>query len=138
MRIFTLLFLFLFLFACSSTRNGDSPQMRSLQFGSGGGVSGLVSKYRLEENGDLFKTDSMSGEEEKIEHLRKRKVKSLFKACESLAPCENGFEQPENYYYFLKMDTAGDTCGWVWGEQTESGIEDVKELYQQLIEYIQS
>jgi hypothetical protein len=136
MRIFILLLFLSFLFACSSTRNGDSPQPKSLQFGSGGGVSGLVSKYRLEEDGNLYKTDPVSGEEAKVDHLRRRKVRSLFQACESLAPCENGFDEPENYYYFLMMDTAGESCGWVWGEQTENDIEEVKDLYQQLIGYL--
>jgi len=136
MRIFTLLLLFLFLLSCSSTRNGDSPQTRSLQFGSGGGVSGMVSKYRLEENGDLFKIDPVTGEEEKIDHLRRRKVKSLFNTCVSMTPCASGFSEPENYYYFLKMNTATESCGWVWGDQTAQEIDEVQELYQQLIEYV--
>ncbi len=130
--------LLLLSFSCStSSKSNDQSAPSAIYFGSGGGVSGMVTSYRLYENGDLVRIDPVSKEAVAMKGLKKRKAGRLFDSLQELDPCEKGDSQPDNYYYFVKMEQADQVCGWTWGEQKSNALDPaVIELYKELTAWV--
>lgn len=137
MRLTVFLSLVLFLGSCSTnSKQQDEFPPPVLYFGSGGGYAGQVHSYRLTEDGELIYSDPFKKEDIELKGMRKRAARKLFKEFRALSPCDGGAEAPGNTYSFVQLEENGAQCGWTWGEPESEAKEEVKAIYQQLMDQV--
>jgi len=100
----SLLLLFLYV-ACSPTRYTkptEYPDAR-INFGNGGGFSGMVTEYVLLDNGQLLKKLNQVDSFEIIATIDKNQTRQIFDNYSFLNIGSIVYNQPENMYRFLRF-----------------------------------
>ena len=126
MKLFlsSLIFIFLNASNCSSDQH-----FKEIKFGSGGGFTGAVTEYRLKENGDIYKFDSMLGEAQLLKSITGEELNVV---REKLARINKDsiakINHPYNMYYFIQVDTLKAT----WGDPSYTPPKELEELYNYL------
>ena len=126
------------LFSCASRKaTPDTYEKRQLVFGSGGGVTGMVTTYYLLENGQLFKKGSMDSSYELVKKVPGKVRKAMFATMEQMKLSDMEINHPGNMYYFIQTNQEGGKGRVCWGEQGYKISDDVKSFYQSLTKITQ-
>jgi hypothetical protein len=131
-HILTLLILLLFIGCKSQQYTFEELPEKYIQFGSGGGVTGMVNTFTLLPNGQLFKHNSLSKEYTELPNVPKDKVKLLFKMLAELKDTNPPIEQPGNMFAFLEEMDGKSTYRTVWDTANPQVSEEIRTLYKML------
>ena len=107
MRLFLSLLLFLFLFAaCGTTRYTNPTEYPNarINFGNGGGFSGMVTEYVLLDNGQLLKKLTQADSFEIVTTIEKNQTTQLFENYKFLNIGNLQYNQPGNMYRFIRFN----------------------------------
>lgn len=129
-------FLFSFviiLSSCNSTKNLNSTSEKVIVFGNGGGFTGQVTEYVLDENGTFMKNDKLKSEVEILPSLKKSAIKKLFKELQSIQFDTINFKHPGNTYYFIRSANSATSHEVVWGEPDNLPPTEILQFYDLLI-----
>ena len=118
-----IIFLAFSLSACSVCKVARHTPIQEIQFGQGGGFSGMVSTYKLRVDGTLWNQDK------KITKLSCDSLDAIIELAEQL-PKQN-FVHPGNTYSFVRVLFPNETYyyAWSWGDLPDK---KVTELYLKL------
>jgi hypothetical protein len=105
---------------------------RQLIFGSGGGFSGQVIEYILQENGQLSRSNSLSEENKVLGTLPQKEVQRYFEQAQQLKLSALNFKHPGNMYYFIRLKEGENVQEVVWGDADHQVPTQVQDLYQTL------
>jgi hypothetical protein len=105
-------------------------ESKEIHFGHGGGFSGIVYHYVLDETGQLFKTDAFSDESTLIKKIDTQVVKELFLSIEEDRLDQFTINQPGNTYKFIEIHQNGVVNKMVWNGKSENNSLNL--LYTQL------
>ncbi len=111
---------------------------KQLIFGSGGGFTGAVTTYVLQENGEIYKflTDTTY---EAVTILPKDTTKNYFSTLDTLHLDSLDFNHPGNMYFFIeKKDGFKDeeSARVTWGDGKHNPPTGIKELHTSLTQVI--
>lgn len=122
------------LFSCCKSQQYtlDNLPENQLIFGSGGGITGAIDMYILLDNGQLFHSNSLTGENEELEKLSRKETKTCFKKLEAIQLDSIDFNHPGNRYYFLEEIKGDKKHRVTWGSNDHEVSEACQELYNQL------
>ena len=123
----TYLFVLLLFCACSkpSSRNHS---LLTIEFGEGGGFTGMVTSYELDfKLNRLSKTGS--GQWQKVE---KREVEEIAQYIVEHDIKTVNFNKPYNHYTFINVNSVEGQHNLVWGDASNSPPIEVLELYDLL------
>ncbi|HET6227372.1 MAG TPA: hypothetical protein VFF27_13895 [Bacteroidia bacterium] len=124
----SLVSILIFVFLNASNCSSDA-HFKEIKFGSGGGFTGAVTEYRLKENGDIYKFNSIDKEEQLIKSITAEELKMV---KEKLAAVDKDslskINHPYNMYYFIQIDTMKAT----WGDPGYTPPKGLEELYNYL------
>lgn len=119
----SLIFIFLNAANCSSDKS-----FKELKFGSGGGFTGVVSEYRVKENGGMFSYNSMEKEEKLIKSITSAELKTIREKIALLPADALTINRPYDMYYFIQLDT----IRTVWGDPNFKAPKELLDLYDYL------
>jgi len=112
---------------------------KQLIFGTGGGFTGAVTTYVLQENGQLFQTVSDTSYKE-VSVLSKDSTKTYFAQMDTIPISDSlEFTHPGNMYYFLekKEGYADEKSNRItWGDGKHEPPAGIKELHTSLIQIV--
>ncbi|GAB4338457.1 MAG: hypothetical protein OHK0038_17180 [Flammeovirgaceae bacterium] len=116
----------------------DYPSEKSkIIFGNGGGFTGLVNRYVLLENGQIFIENNITNESKQLKVLKKKDTKNLFKNIQALQMEKRTLNEVGNTYQFLEFSQKGKSLKYQWQNlKDKPEFEDVDKMYQQLIEKV--
>ena len=117
MRLFPSLLIFLFLFAaCSTTRYTNPTEYPNarINFGNGGGFSGMVNEYVLLDNGQLLKKLTQVDSFELVTTIEKNQTTQLFENYKFLNIGNLQYNQPGNMYRFIRFNHQGTEHQIIW------------------------
>jgi len=126
MKLFlgSLLFIFLNASNCASDQH-----FKEIRFGSGGGFTGAVIEYRLKENGDVYKFDSMEKEEQLVKSITAEELKIVREKLAHVSKdAMTNINHPYNMSYFIQLDTLKAT----WGDPSYTPPKELLDLYDYL------
>ena len=112
-----------------------SAQPEYLVFGKGGGLSGAVTQYRIQNNGKVYKgngkVDILYSEKGKIS---KSDAKKIYADLKNIP--DTSFHHPGNIYYFIQLP--GDTSDkrYTWGDPAYKVPDALGELYRSAMDKI--
>lgn len=125
MKLFLSALVFVFLNAsnCASDQN-----FKEIKFGEGGGFTGAVTEYRLKENGDIYKYNSMDKEEQLIKSITGEELKKVKEKLAKVPKEAMNINHPYNMYRFVQVDTIKAT----WGDPSYTPPAELEDLYNYL------
>lgn len=126
-----LLILIISLNACNSSKAIKETTIHQINFGSGGGITGEVVEYKLNDNGKVFNKN-----QEVINQIKKSELLEIFNEAKLLLNYK--LNSPQNMYYFIDIYGKNDTNRLVWGLESKSVNEEAKSLYNKLNNQIKS
>lgn len=126
-----LVILILVISACNTSKAVKETSINQIKFGSGGGVTGEVNGYTLNEEGKILNEN-----QSQVAKVKKAKLVELFREGKSLLSYE--LNSPQNMYYFIEIYGLNDTNRLIWGLESRSVDERVKTLYKKLNSNIKS
>lgn len=129
----------LFLISCKTYEATDLPADR-LQFGSGGGFTGMITEYALLKNGQLFTRTGRagSGEWQELDKVNRSEAKALFQTWQENELFRENIQQPGNLYYFIDMKKDSLAYRQTWGAGDYTPHEDLKSFFSQAMELVKS
>jgi hypothetical protein len=119
--------------SCNSTKNLDKASEKVILFGNGGGFTGQVIEYVLDENGTFMKNDKLKSEVTILRNLKKSEIRKIFKELEIMKFDTVNFNHPGNTYYFIKSSSSGTSHEVVWGEPNNLPPARIIQFYDLLI-----
>jgi hypothetical protein len=122
-----------FFSSCSSTKNLESGLEKAILFGNGGGFTGQVIEYVLDEHGTFMRNDKLTSEVTILTSLKKSEIKKLFKELDAMHFDTINFKHPGNTYYFIKSTNSTGTHEVVWGNPDNMPPAEVLQLYDLLL-----
>ncbi len=135
MRFFLFLALLFFLASCSTTRYtnpAEYPNAR-INFGSGGGFSGMVTEYVLLDNGQLLKKMMQADSFEMVTTVDKNQTTQLFENYKFLNIGNLQYNQPGNMYSFIHFHHENTEHKIIWpGNQYPDKDANLKIFYKNL------
>jgi hypothetical protein len=136
MRFLSILLFLLVFIACSSNRyiNPSEYPNERINFGDGGGFSGMVTEYSLLDNGQLLKKLNHADSFEMISTIDENQTTQLFNNYKFLDIGSLNHNQPGNTYCFIQYHKNLDTEHKViWdNHQTLEQNPNVKIFYKNL------
>ncbi|MBM1105597.1 hypothetical protein JQC67_05525 [Aurantibacter crassamenti] len=109
---------------------------KQLIFGSGGGMTGAVDSYWLLENGQIFHSNSLTKEVNKLESISRKEAKTYFLKLKELSFADLDFNHPGNHYYFLEEVNLDNSYKIVWGSNNHEISDEYLDFHNQLKELI--
>jgi hypothetical protein len=124
-------------FACSSSKR---LIYNSVEFGSGGGFTGMEKIYGFTEDGEIYTTEGFHGSksQEKIGILDKKNIKSINKELKKVKVESLKYNKPGNLFHFIEIEKDGKRYRCVWGSGSKDAPSAIKELYSYLMEQVSS
>jgi hypothetical protein len=121
----------LFIFFFSST--AVSAQEKYLAIGSGGGVTGSATVYKILPGGKVYKGNGL-GEIKYTEcsKIKKSRAKKIFSQASQLVKATEEFNHPGNMYYFVTLSEGDKPQRITWGETGHPVNEGLKNLYTEI------
>lgn len=126
-----LVILIIVISACNTSKAVKETSINQIKFGSGGGVTGEVNGFTLNDDGKLLNKNQTQ-----IAKVKKAELVELFHEGKSLLSYE--LNSPQNMYYFIEIYGLNDTNRLIWGLESRSIDEKVQKLYQKLNSKIKS
>ncbi len=108
---------------CSSDQ-----RFKEIKFGEGGGFTGAVTEFRLKENGDIYRYNSMDKEEQLIKSIPAEELKIVREKLSKVSKEALQIDHPYNMYYFIQIDTIRAT----WGDPAFKASPELLDLYNYL------
>jgi hypothetical protein len=132
-RFFTVLFTLLLFSTCKTYTPDQLPPVQ-LQFGNGGGFTGIETSYTLLENGQIFKQSSIDSTATNLPSVKPKAAKALFAQLEAIGFDTLNINKPGNLYQFIqsKQDTLSHKVVWTPG--TDQPVLD--SLYKKMIQLV--
>ena len=109
-------------------------QNKVLVFGSGGGITGMVTTYLLTADGKLYTMATQGTKTLLKEKIRAIEVNELFEEAKQLKDPKMQCNRPGNMYYFLYIFNQDSNPDCMWGENGFTPSAEVLELYNELME----
>jgi hypothetical protein len=119
----TLLIAFLNASNCASDQH-----FKEIRFGEGGGFTGAVTEYRVKENGDIYRLNSVEQEEQLIKSITAEEIKLIRDKLSKVPKEAFNVNHPYNVYRFIKIDT----MKAVWGDPSYTPPAELEDLYNYL------
>lgn len=126
-----LIILTLLLNSCMTGKQITNTGIEEINFGSGGGFTGIENVYILDKDGSIKDKD-----QNVVNELKKKEVLSLFEKAKELA--ESKLNQPENMYSFITIISESDTNRLVWGQETSSVPPKILTLHKNLMNKVKT
>lgn len=116
MKNYSAIFVVLLFTACSTCKVVKESPIQKIQFGYGGGFTGLVTSYELNADGSLL------GQSKKITKLSCDSISAIFELAEQLP--EQNYIRPGNMYSFVRIITKDKTLyyTWSWPNQPDNKV----------------
>lgn len=129
---FLLLLVILLVAACSPPNFYMIEKLppKNLAFGSGGGISGLVTEYCLLENGQLLEKKRTIYEQ--VKRIKKSEAQNFFQQMESFKN-ELSEETTEQYSFLTLRHANTPEQSLKWNKRGNAIAENVKKLHQNLM-----
>jgi len=122
----TLIILTLLLNSCMTGKQITKTGIEKIQFGTGGGFTGVETMYTLNQDGEIKdKSDSV------LLNMSKKDVLELFEKASKNKDID--FQKPENLYSFFTIITESDTNRIVWGQESTAVPSDILDLHKNLM-----
>ncbi len=131
-KLFLCLMAICCLSACRTTYKFSQDKV--LVFGSGGGVTGMVTTYVLTADGKLYQQATQGTKTLLKEKIKAKEVNELFEEAKKLKDPKIQCNRPGNMYYFLYIFTTDTNPDCMWGESGFTPAAEVLELYNELLE----
>ena len=110
-----------------------SKSFSGLEFGEGGGFSGIVKTYKINSKGIVSQHNSFNDSTRVLTKLKKKELRTLVQKLETLGIDSLDFYHPGNFYYFLKYnEVGGQEKKVVWGDLNHPVPNAIKVYYQSL------
>jgi hypothetical protein len=126
------LFLFFMLYSCLVFAQGEY-----ILFGSGGGITGQVSAYKIYTNGKVLKgkgkleiTYSETGK------IKKKEARQIFKDVSKTL--NTPFSHPGDMYYFIQKVSEGSDQKYTWGSADYEVSEAIGNIYNSVMKKLSS
>ncbi|MBO9700724.1 MAG: hypothetical protein J7604_10990 [Sporocytophaga sp.] len=129
------------LLLCSFACSGSKKLMyNTVEFGSGGGFTGMEKTYGFTEDGEIYSTEGFheSKSQEKIGTLNKNDIKNINKELRKVKVESLKYNKPGNLFHFIEIEKDGKTYRFVWGSGSKDAPSEIKELYSYLMQQISS
>ena len=123
MKQYTILLLIILL-GCASNKN-----FHQMKFGGGGGFTGEIKTYQLNSDGKV--QEMKNGKIEDLKKIDKQKTRKLFELANEIKTYQ--FNEPDNMYSFIEIDTKGASNKIVWGFGSVKVDKRAMELYNELM-----
>lgn len=107
----------------------ETKDIKKLNFGSGGGFTGLFTEYCLVENGTLYKKIGLDTEWEVVQKIKKDQAQQILKQSVQLDLASYKLNMPGNKYKYLLIDNDGVTNRITWGQPGQKPKKEVELLY---------
>ena len=129
----------LLLYACKTYSPADLPAHR-LQFGSGGGFTGMVTEYTLLRNGQLFVRTGRAGagEWEEMSRIKSSEARSLYQRWHDNTLFKERIQQPGNRYYFINMQQDSTEYRQSWGASDYTPDDALKAFFDKAMELVKT
>jgi len=108
----------------------EFPTTKTISFGNGGGFSGKVHEYRLNEHGLLEKRNGNSYTAKT--QIDKTLCKQIFNSIESLDLYSKRIDDPGNLYYFVSITDSDMVIPFTWGGINQEVDPALRNFYQLL------
>jgi len=108
----------------------EFPTTKTINFGNGGGFSGKVVEYRLNENGLIEKRNGNSYSTKT--QIDKDLCEQIFNSIESLDLYSKRIDDPGNMYYFVSIRDSDMIIPFTWGGINKEADPALKNYYQLL------
>lgn len=105
---------------------------RELIFGNGGGFSGQVITYTLQENGRLLMQNSRTKESKALKHISEKEAHALINQAAKLEMGKLSFNHPGNMSYFIRLKDKEQVQEITWGSTDQKPPAAIEAFYQQL------
>jgi hypothetical protein len=129
----TTLLLLISLFGCKSKKvKADQMPAEIITFGSGGGFTGQIQEYVLQENGQLFYRAQIEGELKELESVKRKMVKACFEKARLIPWKELGAGEPGNVYHYIMYKTSTESQKHTWGKLKSGPSSPIDSLYRML------
>jgi hypothetical protein len=124
-----LIFIFIFLFVSTAV----SAQEKYIAIGSGGGVTGSATVFKITPDGKVYKGHGL-GEIKYTEcsKLKKSRTKKIFTKASQHVKAAGEFNHPGNMYYFVTLSEGNKPQRITWGDAGHPVNEDLKNLYTEI------
>lgn len=109
---------------CTANKVLVDTKITNIRFGGGGGFTGQITSYILNNKGELTTADSL------IVKLKKKELEPYFLKAEALINYD--YRKPENLYSFIELSMPSDTNYIVWGFGDKDISAQAKELHKDL------
>ncbi len=94
--------------------NLPNAPIAEIEFGSGGGFTGAIKAYALNNKGELYKLDPFAGGRELVKKVDASTTASLFQRIEEDGLLKIKINKPGNTYKFLKLSLLTTSHELVW------------------------
>lgn len=116
---------------------GKANSVDSLFVEYGGGITGQVTEYKIVQN-SVYKWNYrvLKSGKPQIAKVSSKQLKKIFKASDQLFNKKEGFDRPGNLYKSIQIYSKGKKVQYKWGENSFEPPDEVKELYDQILNLI--
>lgn len=126
----------LMLTGCTTQKTINAFKDKDIVFGHGGGFTGQITEYHLDNKGNLNQKESLSGDQSPITRIKKADLAKIYESISEIDLCKTVYNHPGNRYYFIRKIDIKDTCEVIWGDSSHQVPEQIQELYNLLISKI--
>ena len=132
-----LCFLGLNFFSCKSRYLPENYKKEQLFFGSGGGFTGAISTWCLQESGRIYHKESSDSTYVEVKKLSSDEAAIIFSQIDEMGLNEYQLENPGNMYNFIQLGLDEDANRIVWDKMSAKIKPDIKAFYDRLMELTQ-
>lgn len=118
--------------ACGASSPTAQTGIKSIDFGSGGGFTGAVSVYRLNESGQLMKMEN--GDSVPIKSVDKKQLNEILSKAATFKAYS--YQVPDNVYHYLKIKSSDGENYIVWAFGSDKIDAGVVALHKELMTLI--
>lgn len=123
-RIFYLLTLIFVLFSCSTSKFLESSSITRIEFGYGGGVTGLSDNYVLKATGELYKNGTL------LKVIPKEKFAKIFDLANTIS---GGLNKPGNTFKYIRIVKDTDVIYFCWEGFLVGELQNLDNLLYQIL-----
>ena len=116
----------------------EEYQGPQISFGSGGGFTGMYTRFTLFENGQIFKKGGSEKEFSAFGIAKKNDVAQIFKNYDVLKINDIELNEPGNMNYYIEYKGKDKTHNVTWGGVNKPASDELKLFYQLLNNLVKS
>ena len=124
--------------SCKSSKSDDTTTLtRTLEFGNGGGFTGMIEGFVLNDDGRLYVKDNDELSPNAIAKLDKQLTKQFFDNFKTLELDEKMINDPGDQYYFIRLNSPEQKHRLMWGGFATEVDPNIKKYYMTLFQLAQ-